>query len=925
MAGSADGGAGAAPRQVSRWILALAAVTFVVSIGTPLLGIRVFHGADMLLDRAPWRVTPPPATEASNPIVGDTVSTFMPLHAEVRRRFLGGDFPVWTPFPAGGLPLASVPDAGALAPLNLPYLFVPLTYAPGLAKLLELAVAMGFMFAFLRRLGLGRAPALFGGLVYSFSGFQVVWTNWPQSHVGALMPALFWAVERAIQGRRPIDAIPVSLVLAAMLLEGFPSVTGYAVVAVGVYALVRVVAGRGLSRRGRAWALGVVIGGVALGFGVTAFEVLPLADRAAQLDLGYRVQGPDSHLPPSSLATLAVPNAFGSPVGDTYAGPLNYVEIQSFVGASSLVVLAAGAAWRLPGPLARGSRSFLWAGVLVTATLLFVGGFPLDALQATDLFGLNFVGRLRALLGFLLAGLTALGLDAVLRAPPSAGRRERLRVIGVWAAAALVAGIGLWRLLTLAEASGRVPEVVAASAVPLAAAVLTALLVLASRSTRWRRLRPAAWVVPGIFAVEAALFAAPFWPRIPPDEFYPTTPAHLQLTRRLGPDRLLGAGGAMFPGTTTYYGIRSLTTNNTLPQLPAWEDLLRTVDPRAFDQSPVFPSLAPSHEVATSPVLDRLSVRIVAVPPNLPVFGHRVTLAPPWSGSVVLAPGQPIARPLRGEGPWRAALVPTEAPLDVAPGARVAAEILDAAGRTIARGEQLVFGGQPAGVIQVLLPEASCGPSCTPPLTVEVTLRGRSGRAMVARAADGRAALSMVEAPDDGLRLEVTANVAGYRRLGSLPRIRWAGRVEVVPGGADRIAMLEEGLDPGVVLLDRPGPVGAGGTAAIEVVRDAGDEIRASVVATAPGYLVVADPLQHGWEAVVDGHDAPLRSADHALVAVFVPAGRHEVVLRFGSTAWRVGLAISGASVVLLSVVWVIAILRRHGAGPGLLASEERS
>jgi hypothetical protein len=387
---------------------------------------------------------------------------------------------------------------------------------------------------------------------------------------------------------------------------------------------------------------------------------------------------------------------------------------------------------------------------------------------------------------------------------------------------------------------------------------------------------------------------------------------------------MVGAGGAMFPGTTTLYGLRSLTTNNTLPQLPPWEDLIRAVDSAAFDQSPVFPSLAPRHEVATSPVLDRLSVRFVMAPPNLPVFGRRASMATPTSDALVLGPGDSTARPLPGEGPWRAVLVPLARPLDVSDGSALAAEIRDAEGDTLASGRQLVFDGQGPGFIQILLPEASCATACTTPLTVEITLQTPSGTAVVSEGVDGGPALSIVEAADDGLRLEITANVAGYRRLGSLPRIRWAGSAEVVSAPSERIRMLQESLPPDLVLLNEPGPPAEGRSAIVEVVQDAGDETQVNISAAGDGYLVVADPLQHGWVAAVDGRPTAVRSADHALGAVFVPAGRHQVVLRFGSTAWRFGVAISVASAVLLTGFGVASAARRRKTAPRLPPSAER-
>lgn len=900
---------GAPARAAARWILGVAALTFVLSIGTPLFGLRVFSGADMLLDRAPWRTGSPLVREASNPIVGDTVSTFMPLHAEFRRRLFDGDLPLWTALPAGGLPLGSVPDAGALGPLNLPYRIVPLSYAPGLAKLLELATAMGFTFLFLRRIGLSRVASLAGGLVYAMSGFQIVWTNWPQGHVGALIPALFWTVERALQERRPWSGLPVSLVVAAMVFEGFPSVTGYALLASAAYAVVRAVVQPGLTRRYRMWALGLVVGAAILGLGLSALQALPLADRAAELDLGYRLQSPDSHLPPSALVTLGIPNAFGSPVDDSYWGPLNYVEIQGFIGASSLVAVAAAAAWRAAGTIVRGAGSFLWATTAVASLLLFVGGPLLELLQNSALFGLNFVGRLRSVLGFALAALAAIGLEALVqrrRTDPGPPRRAA----AVWVVVALLGALGLWRLWVIADGAGRGADLLRASVLPVAAAGVALASVWVARSVP--RAGWAVWVLPGVFAVEALAVSLPFWPRIARDEFYPTTPAHVMLSRRLGADRLVGASGAMFPGTTTFYGLRSLTTNNTLPQLPSWEDLIVQVDPDAFDQSPVFPSLAARPDVATSPVLDRLSVRYIVAPPNLPVFGRRVRLASPTSDRLVLGPGDTASRTLPGGGPWRAVLVPVAAPLEVPEGARMAAEIHDASGGTIAAGEQYVFAGDGPGMVQVLVPEATCGPGCATPLTVEISLDAPSGRAVLAAAGDGGPALSLVERTEDGLLLDVTANVAGYRRLHALPRIRWAAKARVAPSAEERIELLADGLPPDLVLLSEPGPLGSGEQAEIRALEDSGDEIHVRVAATGGGYLVVADPLQDGWVATLDGRSTSLREADHAVVAVFVPAGEHDVALRYDPSAWRLGQAVSAASLAILGIVGLIAARRRR-------------
>ena len=80
---------------------------------------------------------------------------------------------------------------------------------------------------------------MLGGITFAGTGFMVAWLGFPQTRVAAFIPALFWVVERLIQERRARDAALVALPVAALLLGGFPSVAGYALLTAGSYAVVR--------------------------------------------------------------------------------------------------------------------------------------------------------------------------------------------------------------------------------------------------------------------------------------------------------------------------------------------------------------------------------------------------------------------------------------------------------------------------------------------------------------------------------------------------------------------------------------------------------------------------------------------------------------------------------------------------------------
>jgi hypothetical protein len=792
-----------------------------------------------------------------------------------------------------------VPDTGSLSPLNLPYLLLPLWYAPGAAKLLEMAVAIGFMYLFLRRVGLGKPASSVGGLIFAFSGFQVVWTNWPHTHIGALIPALFWAIERGIDKRSASGALPVTIVIAVMLLEGFPSVTGYAVVAGGLYAVARLASSRGEDRRIRVKTLLVLgVAGV-LALGLVALQLLPFIHRLGLIDLGYRHQAAGEHLPLSALITLAIPNAFGSPIDSNYGGTLNYIEIQSFIGASALVLIAAAAAGARRLKLASGLYRYLWVGVLITGILIFAGGPLLGAFERFPLFGINFIGRLRAVFGFFLAALAAIGLEAatVPEVRARAGGRSRSRA--VWVGAGLLAVLGLvsaWNIQAVSHS-----YLARHAVIPIAAAMLTVVALVWEVKVRASDRHPALWLVPIFVAAEALFFAVPFWPRIPIEQFYPSTPVHQYLLAHVGPDRLASAGTAMLPGTTTFYGLRALTAH-TFYQ-PTWKDLILAVDPKAFPGSQTLPHLAASDSVATSPILDRLSVRYFITPPESRVLGDTTTVSTPAS-QVDLTPRSSLTAHIPNRDVRAVVIGLASLDLPASP-SFLAADLIDSSGTILAHGERRIFSNQNSGGFAIPVVEVSGGHGAGA-VIVRLSLRASGGSVTLGADAQGQPALSLVTAANDGLRLVFTDGALVYERLRALPRIRWASSSEVTTDPALRVEELRSHVPPATVILSQPGPPGSGAPGRVKVIEDSADALRVSISAEGAGYLVVADAMQDGWRGYIDGMPTPLRAADHAGVAIYVPAGEHEVALRYEPSGWRLGELISGLSLVLLVLIGVL-------------------
>jgi hypothetical protein len=212
-------------------------------------------------------------------------------------------------------------------------------------------------------------------------------------------------------------------------------------------------------------------------------------------------------------------------------------------------------------------------------------------------------------------------------------------------------------------------------------------------------------------------------------------------------------------------------------------------------------------------------------------------------------------------------------------------------------------------------PEAGAtGPGATGGV-VRISVARHGTRLALATTPDGAVGYDLVRADDDGLRLAYADDLVVYERQRALPRIHWAGRARVVPDGDAQLAQLTSGLVPqDTVVLGRAsaGGTGDGLPGDVDVVTDDPTRIRAKVTADGDGFLVVSDALQDDWAVTVDGKAAKLEEADHAGVAVAVPAGAHEIVLHHAPRGGRAGLVVSLVTGLLIVVLVVGERYRRR-------------
>lgn len=882
-------------------------------IGGPLLGTSTLTPTDELVTNGPWLSTGFAGTVPQNTYLDDTYTSELPSEILFKQQLEQGKVAQWNPYGAAGSALGAIPDYAFYSPLTVPFYVMPTWLAPAYERLLEIVCSVGGAFLFLRRLSLSRPAALLGGITFAGSGFMVAWLGFPQTRVAAFIPALFWVVERLIQERRARDAALVALPVAALLLGGFPSVAGYALLTAGAYALVRLAAehrGEG-GERGEHGELRRVVrpvlmlgAGLVAGIGLALFQLMPFVHFFGTWLIQGREQTATATLPVASALTMVAPWSLGTINGNDpvqFVLSTNMVEAVAYLGAAAVVLVFVAAALPRRGRrlLPVGAWVFFVAGTVAWTELIYLGGAPLALFQKLpvlrSLFDQNFIGRARSILGFLLAVLVAVGFELLLRAEVGARSKRWIwagvvaAAGGAGAAAMIVHGRDTVRIAAQTSAQDVTKALdqywsqirSAAVIVVIAVGCVIALGVAGRRALAGRQAANvlrfgAATTLIVLIAVQGAQFMRGYYPKSDKGMFYPVTDTHTFLADNLGEQRYASAYDGIEFGTSTAYNLRAVNGHTFLNA--NFAALMSGVPDGAVPYPTYVDFAAGDLKQASSPVLDRLGTKYWVAGPTDALFG--TVVAAPRSGTTELFPGRPvtvpITGPVRGVGltpqgsvPWKIAGLNKDTTVDVV--------IRDASGKQVAASSRLT-GARAGAPLQVAV-DADTVPAGSA-LTATITLHADDP--LTVDAHNGLPALDVITDEDDGLRLAYVGSSVIYERMNALPRIRWASQSTVVPSQDQRVAMLSSGTvaDDAVVLSD-PGPAASGLPAAVRVTEDGTDSITTTVDAQGSGYLVVADADQVGWQAAVDGHRAGLVKADQGLVAVHVPAGTHTVTLRY--------------------------------------------
>lgn len=453
-----------------------------------------------------------------------------------------GEWPQWNPLTFCGTPFAANPQSALYYPPHLLRSLLNLRPTPmgtvwslaamQAAHLLLLAAGTWRLARAFGQRRLGAAVAAVAFMLGSAITFRTV-QHWPFVANAAWLPWLLLLTHNALraENRRACakSTVLAGLVFGMTVLIGFPQLTIYLGICLGVFVALRVVLGRGKWRRRAGRAIGVLAVVGVLGALVAMPMLMPAREFSSFSARAKGAGAADSMVRPNPLNPLAEPAGLFKAL--TYYPGSRGIRIST-----GLVFLLALCAARSP----RRRQALLWAVLLVAMLDLCLGPpWPLSWLaDRVAPFALTAPERASLFASFALALLAGSGTDAVFRPARSRFGTRFWRVLG-----ALVGGGVLWALLEWVWLD---PEYRVTPWVWVCVAAGFAAMLLPG----WPRVRRAVLVL--ALVLECALWTQFYVPFLAEDDPYPGDVAALHGPRTSSLDNTRGLGEAWLENAGMY-------------------------------------------------------------------------------------------------------------------------------------------------------------------------------------------------------------------------------------------------------------------------------------------------------------------------------------------------------------------------------------
>ncbi len=472
-----------------------------------------------------------------NPITTDVVSFTYPMQTLAVDFLKKREWPFWNPYILTGAPLLANFQSAPFSPTNFVYFLFDKLTAWSFQIVLQHVLAALFTFILLTSWGIKKFPAVVGGVIFAFSGFNLIWSQW-NGHTlsSAFIPLLLYFEDKWIKHGRWKYGVGAAIVLSLQILSGYPQTVFYTVFAMGLLWLFRLRITKEYLLKSLFFAVFLI-----LGLGVAAFQILPgfellkLSQRAIE-----PLESSWAFLPWSKVITFVAPDYFGNHATRNYWGPTDYTTTTGFVGVVSIILAGIGIS------LIKKSKEVKFALSLAVVSLILA--FPTSIsvwIWQSGIFGMQAASAHRSLVLFNLAIalLAAFGLQKWIKSKAKVGLKYFLLP------AAILFGYGLFSLFSyfnprfIQSVGFTVPEAWKLKVslrnliFPTGIFLSSVAVFIASRKNELFK-RVGVFLIFGLLIFELFRFGWKFTPFSRREIVYPTTPVFSYLARQERPFRL---------------------------------------------------------------------------------------------------------------------------------------------------------------------------------------------------------------------------------------------------------------------------------------------------------------------------------------------------------------------------------------------------
>lgn len=271
-----------------------------------------------------------------NNLPSDIVSIIYPWRILSMNFLRQGILPFWDQTILLGAPLLANFQSAVLNPLNVLYLVLANEYAWGIQVVLQLFILFGGTYLFLKDLKLDKYASCFGALLFTFSGYSLVWLGYNSIiYTVSYFPILLFLARRIAYTAKPKWIFAYGIALALQIFSGYPLSSLYSVFFSGVY-LVFCYFQEKFNFKIAILSFALA---VASGLGLSAIQLLPgyeLNNLSIRNFDTTAQAGSIKYLPLTHIISFFIPDYFGNPGTGNYWSEGSYDNFAFFIPAAGI-------------------------------------------------------------------------------------------------------------------------------------------------------------------------------------------------------------------------------------------------------------------------------------------------------------------------------------------------------------------------------------------------------------------------------------------------------------------------------------------------------------------------------------------------------------------------------------------------------------